>query len=153
MSSSNRTQITSSKDTTRSGEDHAVEPIESDRSLGELFARLGDDLSGLISAQMELARTELKQEARDAGKAAGLAGAGAVVGYLALTLLLFAAAWGLAEVMAPGLAFLIVGVVVAIVAGVLLMLGKKKLEDAKEVAPQTVETLKEDAQWTQQQVK
>lgn len=139
--------------TTGGAEDTAVSPLESNYSLGELFARLGDDLSSLISSQMELARQELKQEAKEAGQAAGFFGAGSVLGYLTLTLLCFAAAWGLAEVIPAGFAFLIVGVVVGIVAAVLMVLGRKRLEEAKDVAPQTVETLKEDAEWTQRQVR
>lgn len=133
--------------------DRAVEPLERDQSIGELFARLGEDLSGLVSSQMELAREELKSEAKEAGKAAGLLGAGSVLGYLALTLLCFAAAWGLSEIVPEGVAFLIVAIVIGITAAVLVMLGKQQMEAAKDVAPQSIETLKEDAQWTRQQVK
>jgi uncharacterized membrane protein YqjE len=134
-------------------QDRAVEPIESDQSLGELFSRLGEDLSQLVTSQMELAREELKEEARTAGKAAGLLGAGSIVGYLALTLLCFAAAWGLSAVVHEGVAFLIVAVVVGIIAGVLMITGKKRLDDAKDPVPETRETLKEDVQWTRQQMK
>ena len=70
-----------------------------------------------------------------------------------LTLLCFAAAWGLAEVIPEGFAFLIVAAVVGIVAAVMVVLGRKRLEAAREVAPETVETLKEDAQWTRQQIR
>jgi len=130
-----------------------VQPLEPDKSLGELFSQLGEDLGQLVSTQMELARTELKEEAREAGQAAGMFGAGTVLGYLALTLLCFAAAWGLSEVVPEGVAFLIVGVVVGIAAGVALMLGKQRLDAAKDVAPQTVRTLKEDAEWTREQMR
>ena len=130
-----------------------MQPLEPDKSLGELFSQLGEDLGQLVSTQMELARTELKEEAREAGQAAGMFGAGTVLGYLALTLLCFAAAWGLSEVVPEGVAFLIVGVVVGIAAGVALMLGKQRLDAAKDVAPQTVRTLKEDAEWTREQMR
>ncbi len=134
-------------------QDRQVEPLEPDRSLGELFGRLGEDLTQLVTSQMDLARTELKQEAKEAGQTAGLFGAGSVLGYLTLTLLCFAAAWGLSEVVPEGVAFLIVAVVVGIVAAVLMVLGKQRLEAAKEVAPQTVQTLKEDAAWTREQMR
>jgi uncharacterized membrane protein YqjE len=134
-------------------QDRAVQPLEPDKSLGELFGQLGEDLGQLVTSQMELARTELKEEAKEAGQAAGMFGAGSVLGYLALTLLCFAAAWGLSEVVPEGVAFLIVGVVVGIAAGVVLMLGKQRLDAAKDVAPQTVQTLKEDAEWTREQMR
>ena len=128
------------------------QPIDPDLSLGELFGRLGSDLGDLLSSQVELARTELRSEAREVGQTAGAFGAAALLGYLALTLACFAAAWGLAEVMPEGFAFLIVAVVVGIVAAVLAMRGRKKLEEAREVAPKTVATLKEDVEWTREQV-
>lgn len=133
-------------------EDRAVEPLEADQSLGELFGQLGEDLSGLISTQMELARAELTQEAKQAGKAAGMLGAGSVFAYLALTLLCFAAAWGLSEIVPEGVAFLIVAVVVGIVAAALVVAGRKQVEAAKEVAPETIDTIKEDVKWTRQQM-
>lgn len=133
-------------------QDRQVEPLESERSLGELFSQLGEDLAGLVTSQMELARTELTAEVKDAGKAAGLLGAGSVLGYLALTLLCFAAAWGLSEVVPEGVAFLIVGAVVGIVAAVLVAVGRKQVEAAKHVAPETVKTIKEDVQWTRRQM-
>jgi hypothetical protein len=134
-------------------DDRAVEPLEAEHSLGELFGRLGEDLSGLISSQMELARAELTQEAKQAGRAAGMLGAGSVLAYLTLTLLCFAAAWGLSEVVPEGIAFLIVGLVVGVVAAVLVLVGRKQVEAAKQVAPETIDTIKEDVQWTRRQVK
>ena len=78
-------------------------------------------------------------------------GAGGLVGYLALLLLLLAAAWGIAEVLEPWAGLLIVGVVTAIVAAVLITTGRKKLA-AVEAAPNTIETLQEDVQWAKQQL-
>ena len=124
-----------------------------DPSLGELFSSLTTDLSQLVRAEMELARVEIREEASKAGKAAGMLGGGALAGYLALILLSFAAAWGLAEVVDAGWAFLIVGLVVAAVAAVLALTGKKRLQQVHPVPDQTVDTLKEDARWARAQVK
>jgi len=129
------------------------QPMDPDLSLGELFGRLGADLGDLLSTQVQLARTELRDEAKEAGRTAGAFGAAALLGYLALTLACFAAAWGLAEIMPEGWAFLIVAVVVAIVAGVLALRGRAQLREARSVAPETVESIKEDVAWTRQQVK
>ena len=122
-------------------------------SLGELFGSLTNDLSQLVRSEMELARVEIREEAGKAGKAAGMLGAGALAAYLALILLTSAAAWGLAEVVDAGWAFLIVGLVVAAVAAALLLTGRKKLGDVRPVPDQTVDTLKEDARWARAQVK
>lgn len=124
-----------------------------DRSLGELFGNLTSDLSALVRSEMELARVELKEEATKAGKAAGLLGGGALAAYLAVTLLAFAAAWGLAEVVDAGWAFLIVGLVVGAIAAAIALKGRERLNAVEPVPGQTVETLKEDARWARAQLK
>jgi uncharacterized membrane protein len=80
-------------------------------------------------------------------------GAGALVAYLGLGLLAMAAAWGLAEVVDAGWAFLIVGLLVAVTGGVLLMTGRNQLREVRPVPDETVETLKEDARWARAQMK
>lgn len=124
---------------------------DDERSIGDLLSSLTSDVSNLMSTQMQLAVTEIKDEVRQTSKAATFFGAGAMAGYLALILVAFAAAFGLAEVMATGWAFLIVGVVFAAVAFVLYQQGRKVIEDTDVVPPQTVESLKEDVQWLKQQ--
>lgn len=119
----------------------------SDASLGQLLSRLSDDLSRLLRQEVELAKSEVRLEAKKAAKAGGMLGAGALAAYLALLLVSFAAAWGLAELMPAGLGFLIVGIVYAIVAAVLLTAGRSRMQDVEPVPQQTVETVKEDARW------
>jgi hypothetical protein len=125
--------------------------VGEDESLGELIAATTRDLSALMRTEVELAKTELKEEAAQAGRAGAMVGAGGLVGYLALLLVLLAAAWGIAEVLAPWAGLLIVGVVTGIVAAILITTGRKKLATV-QVAPNTVETLQEDVQWAKQQL-
>lgn len=119
-------------------------------SLGELIGKTTSDLSDLLRKEVELAKVEITDEVKTAGQAGALMGAAGLVGYLALILLAFAAAWGLSEVVPEGVAFLIVGVVVAIVAGALFLTGKKRFEAFEPVPRQTVESLQEDVQWAKQ---
>jgi hypothetical protein len=119
---------------------------DDDRPLGELFSNLARSLQTLIGKEVELAKAELKEQAAVAGKGAGLLSAGAVGGLLALFLLSFAAAWGLAEVMPVWAGFLIMGAVYALVAGGLLMAGKKRLASVRPAPTQTVETLRRDVE-------
>jgi hypothetical protein len=124
-----------------------------ERKLGELFADLSRDFSTLMRQEMELAKAELREEASKAGRAGGMLGAAAVAGLLTLFLLAWAAAWGLSEIVPEGVAFLIVGVVVGIVALSLFLAGKKQLANIRAVPDETVETLKEDVQWAKAQLK
>jgi uncharacterized membrane protein YqjE len=121
-------------------------------SLGELFGELTHEFGQLVRSEMELARVELKEEAGRAGRAGAMLGAAAAAGYLALALLAFAAAWGLAEVIEPGWAFLVVGLAVGAVAAVLAVTGRNRLREVSPLPDQTVETLKEDARWARAQV-
>ncbi len=129
----------------------SFEPKEA--SLGELFGEMSSNLSALIRKEMELARVELKDEARQAGKAGGMLGAAAFVGYLAVLIVSFALAWGINDAFnnAGWLGFLVVGLLYAAVAAVLLEQGRDKLKDINPVPEQTVATLKEDAQWVKEQ--
>ena len=121
-------------------------PEKNEPSLGELFSEVTAKLQQLVRKEMELARVETKEQIGRATQGAAAFGVAGVVGFVALILLAFAAAWGLAEVVAPGLAFLIVGVVFLAVAGVLALQGKAKLAKFSPVPAQTVETVKEDVE-------
>lgn len=118
-------------------------PAQDDRSLGELFSQMTQQLQFLLRKEIELARVETKDQISNAGKIGATFGALAVVALIAAVMLSTAAAWGLAEVMAPGLAFLIVGAVFALVALGLLQAGKKRLSTLRPPT-QTIQTVKGD---------
>jgi hypothetical protein len=118
-----------------------------DASVGQLFGRLSEDFSTLIRQEVALAKAEIKEEATKAGKGAGLLGGTGLAALFALLMASFAAAWGLAEVMAPGWAFLIMAAIYAAAAGVLFVRGRQELRTVHPVPEKTVESLKEDAQW------
>jgi hypothetical protein len=127
------------------------EPREPDASLTELISRLISQSSTLFREELQLAKTELRQEIRKAGKAGGMFGAAAATGFLAVLLLSFAAAWGLGDLMEPWLGFVIVGVIWAIVAGVLAMQGKSAADEVDASLPETTQSVKEDVQWAKSQ--
>ena len=109
-----------------------TEPKEPGTSLAELMGRLGEDVSSLVTTQLEIAKVELKQEATQSAKAAGVLGGGAFAGYIAVLLLSVALAWGINDAIDNAwVGFLIVGVLWGIAAAVLASAGKKKLDDVK----------------------
>lgn len=134
----------------RTGEPDPRKPIDPDLSLGELLGRLTNDFGELVSTQVELAKVEIKDEVRQAGRGAGLLTGGGVAAFLAISLLSWAAAWGLDEVMPTGFAFLIVGIVWAIAAAILVMTGRKQLE-AVRMPPETKKSIEEDVEWAKNQ--
>jgi uncharacterized membrane protein YqjE len=118
-----------------------------DRSVGDLLKDLTREVQRLARAEVELAKLEVREEISHAKEAAVGFGIAAVSGLLAVLLLSFAIAWGLAEVMPAGVAFLIVGVVYAIVAALVAMRTRRDAQSIDPVPEQTIATLKEDVRW------
>jgi hypothetical protein len=116
-------------------------------SLGDIVGKLAGDFSQLMRAEIALAKAEAKEEIKDAGKGAGLLAGAGYAGHL---LVLFAslALMFLLDVWLPiGWAALIVALIWGVVAFVLQSSGRKNLQRATPPMTETVETLKEDAQW------
>ena len=130
-----------------------MEPKAPDRSLGELLGEMTSSLSTLMRKEIELARVELKEEVRQAGKAGGMLGGAALVGYLGALLLSLALALGLSDALDadPWVGLLVVGVIAVGVAAFFGVQGRNKLQQIDAVPQQTVQTLKEDVQWVKQQ--
>lgn len=118
-----------------------------DPSIGDLLSEISTDLSQLVRDEIELAKAEIKQESTKAGKAVGMLGGAGYAGHLVLLLGSLTLIFALANVMNIAWAALIVTVVWAVVAAVLYTTGRKRLRTVNLKPEQTVETLKEDAQW------
>ena len=126
-------------------------PVEDGRTLPQLISEMTSEVGELVRKEFELAKVETKQEIANAAKAGGLFGGVAVAGYMALLLLSFAAAWGLAEVIPRGVAFLLIGLLYAAAAAVLFVVARARAKQVNPVPEQTVETLKEDVEWLKAQ--
>jgi putative superfamily III holin-X len=119
-----------------------------ERPIGELFGKLSAETSTLIRQEMALARAELTEKGKEAGKGAGLLGgagavgllgAGAITAGIILLLDLAIAAW---------LAAVIVGLIYVAVAAFLGLKGRDRIQAATPPIPeQTVDTVKEDVEW------
>lgn len=115
----------------------------SDVSIGELIGDVSRDLSTLMRQELELAKAEVKHEARKSGKAAGMLGGAGYAAHLTVLFLSFALWWGLANVMDTGLAALIVAVLWAVIGAVLFGVGRRQLREINPKPERTVETLRE----------
>ena len=112
-------------------------------SLGDLVGEVSRDLSELMRKELELAKAELSESAKRAGKGAGLMGGAGYAGGLAVLFLSIAVWWGLGDLIdSLGWSAVIVAVIWAIVAAILFAVGRSRLKDVQG-APKTVETVKE----------
>lgn len=101
---------------------------QSSRSIPELFSDAVSQLAKLVGNEFELARAELSEKAGQAGRAAGMIGAGAVILIPALVLLLFAfSATLIRSGLSEPVAYLIVGLSAALFSAVLIAVGISRL--------------------------
>jgi len=114
-------------------------------TVGQLFSAVSRDLSSLVRSEIELAKAELKDDVRSAGKGGAMLGVAAFLGVLFVILASIAAAYGLTALgLHPAWAFLIVAGFYLIVAGVLALVGVKSLKQIKP--PElTIKTAKDSA--------
>ena len=132
---------------TPTGERQAPNSSYDDASLGEIVSRLTNDVGTLTRQELALAKAELQAEAKQAGKGAGMLGGAAVAGWMLALFVSLTVMWALSEAMHLAWAALIVAVLWGVIAAVLASTGRKALKDVNPKPEQTVETLKEDAQW------
>jgi hypothetical protein len=119
-----------------------------ERSIGELFSKLSNETSTLIRQEMELARAEMTEKGKEAGKGAGLFGGAGAVGLLGAGALTAGVILLLDLAIAAWLAAIIVGVVYVAVAAFLGLKGRDRIQAATPPVPeQTVDTVKEDVEW------
>ena len=132
---------------------HDTPPEElRERPVGELVKQLAGQTSTLVRQELDLAKAELTEKGRVAGKGAGLLGGAAVVGLLAAGSLTACLILALAEAIPDWLAALVVALVLAAAAAVLALQGRNRMRAAAPPVPeQTVETVKEDVEWAKTQ--
>ncbi|RCG30312.1 phage holin family protein [Sphaerisporangium album] len=100
-----------------------------EESLGALVAQASNHISTLVRAEIELAKSELKFDAKRVGTAAGLFGVAAFMLHLCLILASFAIAYGLVQLgMMQWLAFTIVTAFYLVVALLLGFVGYRRLK-------------------------
>lgn len=105
---------------------------ETERTLGQLVADATHDISSIMRSELALAKAEIGADAKKAGLGAGMFAAAGLFAFLALILLLIAAAYGLvAAGLAPWLAFLVVACVLLVVGAILAFVGKTSLSKLK----------------------
>jgi hypothetical protein len=127
--------------------------LKQDRSIGELFGQLSQDMTLLVRQEIQLARTEMSDKlSRFTTNLTAVLSGGfvAYLGGLALVAALILAIRDLANI-SLALSALIVGAVLAIVGYVMLQKGVKELKRVDLAPRRTVETLKDDVQWAKEQ--
>lgn len=122
-------------------------------SLGELFKQLAQDSATLVKQEVALAKVEMRENLRSAGKDAAMIAVGGgllLVGLLVLTAALVAVIGDMLD--NYWLGALIVGLLFVVIGGVLARSNLAKLKKDSLGPEQTIQTLKEDKRWIQSEM-
>jgi uncharacterized membrane protein YqjE len=132
--------------------DPATQPKRPELSLGELVTEMTGEMSTLFRKEIVLAKTELREEAGHAGKAAAMFGGAALAGWLALLMLSLALAWILDDQaeLDRAVSFAIVGALWLVAAIIFQAVGRSRLARVHGL-PKTKATIKEDVEWAKAQ--
>ncbi len=127
----------------------ATSEADSSASIGQLVASIKDDLTGLVRDEIELAKAELKQDAKEAGLGGALIAMALFLGLLAVILGSFALVYGVHALgLGLGWSFLVVAGAYILVALLLLLTARSrfgrisKAERTKTTAREAARALK-----------
>jgi uncharacterized membrane protein YqjE len=110
-------------------------------SLRELVGELGADLSQLVRKEVELAKTEAREEAQRLTRAAALGAVAGVAALLALILLSMALAWWIDEALNTAVAFALVGAMWIAVTAVAVTMARSAIAGLRPM-PATADAIK-----------
>ncbi|MEU3793235.1 phage holin family protein [Streptomyces fructofermentans] len=120
-------------------------PQDESRSVSELVGQATEQLSDLVRQEMRLAKEELAEKGRRAGRGGGLLAAAGAVAYVGLMALSVTAAAVLALVLPWWAAALVVTLVLLAAAGVLAAAGRSRLGRATPPLPEeTLDSVRAD---------
>lgn len=125
-----------------------------ERSTGDLLKELSDHTTTLVKQEIDLAKAELSEKGKKAGKGAGMFGGAGLFGVFAFAALTTCIIAALESPLSLWLAALIVAVVYAAIAGVLALQGRNKIQEVGPPVPeQAIESSKEDVEWAKTRAK
>ncbi|MFZ7087674.1 phage holin family protein [Curtobacterium sp. RRHDQ10] len=125
-----------------SGETPSPQERAATTPLGELLTDVTKDISTLFRQEVALAKAEVAESAKKAGKGAGMLGGAGLTGLYVLFFLSIAAWWALGYLVGNAWSALIIAGVYLIVTAILALLGRAQLRQVKGL-PQTADTVKE----------
>ncbi len=124
-----------------------------DRSFSDVLENIVGNVQGIIRSEVRLAKAEIREEAAVAGRAAGIAGLGAVLSFYAAGFLLLTCLYALELTVAPWLAALIMMLVVGGIAAAVVRAGIQGLKRVHARPDKTIDTIKENVEWAKDRMR
>jgi len=138
---------------TSSADGHARSAGPGSAGIAGLLQDIVGNIQEIIRSEVRLAKAEVREDVSSMGKAAGMLVAGGVLAVYALGILLLCVVYALRGPLPDWAAALIVGLVVAVAAAVMMIVGLKRIRSVNPMPERTIDSIKEDVQWVRQQTR
>lgn len=123
------------------------------RSATDVIKDIVANLQEIVRSEARLARAEIREESAKLLNASRLLLLGGFVGIYAAGFILLSLVYGLSSIVAPWIAALLVGVLLAAISGVMVISGRGRLKDFTPKPEKTIETVKENIEWIKGQTR
>jgi len=124
-----------------------------ERSFSDVLDSIVGNVQTIIRSEIQLAKTEVKEETTKAARATGILAAGSLLGVYAGGFLLLTVVRALENVTAPWLASLIVAVLVGVAALIAINAGRTRMKHVHPAPDKTIKTVKENIECVKDQTK
>lgn len=121
--------------------------------VGSLLSGIVEDLQTIVRDEVQLAKSELQENISAAGKGIAAGAAGAIIAVVGFIFLMLALTFLINKWLELWISALIVGGALVIIGAIAALIAKQRLSAASMKPEETIESLKEDQQWANRQVK
>jgi uncharacterized membrane protein YqjE len=129
-------------------------PGGSEPALGDLIRALAQDSATLVRQEVALAKAELQDNVKSVARDIAMVAVGGVLALIGVLVLIAFLVIAVGDAVDEyWLGALIVGAVFLLIGGLLAMSNIKKLKHESVTPTRTLETIKEDKQWLQSEIK
>lgn len=132
--------------------DYRTYQTRQEPTLSELFSTLSNQTMHLFRQEVRLAQAEMTEKASEAGRNAAVIGVGLMLAMGAFYALVAALILVLAQYVETWVAALLVGLVLAVVGGLLVKFGLDKLKTIDPAPRETIESVRESKEWLTEQI-
>lgn len=122
------------------------------KPVGDLLKELLHESQALVRGEVQLLRTELSEKVAEAQRGITSMLVGGAIAFAGALALLAAVVFGLAQVMPLWLSALVVGTALAIIGGLMIVGGKKKIEPQNLKPHRIIEEAKADGRFVKERV-
>jgi len=127
--------------------------VAEDRSVSDVLQDILRNLQDMVRFEIRLAKTEIREEVKEAVTSSVWIAAGTVGAVSAWIFLLWTLAYALATRMPMWAATLVIAVVMTAAATMLIMGGVQRARRIQPIPERTVESVKENLEWIKQSTK